>query len=163
MCCLVCLYYKCMMMIPQIQVYVLKYLIDAIYNHVAIGLTHIVIVLPYLVFTTVSSCCILLLSCLMLVIVPCMCSCLLSGGLFFGCCSLCVHQVLLILLWTVLFEYDTGLFLMCFQDSIQWISLSVCISCVLVSYVSICCYRCQLDMSSVACDSPASCCELHCV
>ena len=48
-----------------------------------------------------------------------------------------------------------------FWDSIQWISLSVCMFCGLVMYVGICCYRCWLDMSSVASDSSASCCELY--
>ena len=48
-----------------------------------------------------------------------------------------------------------------FQDSIQWVNLSVCIFCGLVVYVIVCCYWCRPDMLSVACDSPTSCCNLY--
>ena len=47
------------------------------------------------------------------------------------------------------------------QDSIQQISLSVCMFCSLVAYVIVCCYWCQPDMLSVVCDSPTSCCNLY--
>ena len=68
--------------------------------------------------------------------------------------AIAVDRPVCICLWVV---FDM------FQDSIQWISLSVCMFCCLVMYVSICCYWCQLDMLSVVCDPPASCCELYCV
>ena len=97
-----------------------------------------------------------------IIVYPCLiwyffsiCSCPLPCELFWALCSPCVPWLSLLLLWVVLLEYDCGFFNMV-QDGIKWISLCVCVFPSLVVHAVFCCYRCWLDVLSVACDSPCS-------